>query len=168
MRYTQLKIESQPKKHESRFASNDKDDLVWTRWILWLIKCHLLFFDYASSRFSRAFWVFFFSTSFLFRHETSKRQEYLFMSRFDVCFYLLLSAILNGNKSYNAEINMYQLFRIGSIGIANRIPFLFFLLLGFFKVDLPTPSKPVSQATIRKEKKKDRICFGLRQKCFTL
>lgn len=28
------------------FSSQINSDLVWTRWILWFIKCHLLFFDY--------------------------------------------------------------------------------------------------------------------------
>lgn len=33
------------------FSSQINSDLVWTRWILWFIKCHLLFFDYTVAGF---------------------------------------------------------------------------------------------------------------------
>lgn len=46
IRWMCISSKSYTKKHGLRFQFTDKNDLVWTRWILWFIKCRLLFSDY--------------------------------------------------------------------------------------------------------------------------
>lgn len=135
------------KEHESRFASNDKDDLVWTRWILWLIKCHLLFFDYAlvfplwnsvvGCFVLRFFSLFFLSLSPLFICCCTNCGKNICSCRASMFVFIsCCQPFWTGNKSYNAEINMYQLFRIGSIRKPDSA-FFFLLLSSFFSSHFP-------------------------------